>query len=103
MSSRVIVKDSLPIGVEVDGVTYRDFEMRAAVLRDSVDAVDECGGDASQTLLRYAVMARRVKFEGLDQEKVTTDLLMNMLDRDGVALEQAADEVEKKLDALSSS
>lgn len=97
------VKGMLPIGVEVDGKTYREFEMRAAIMRDSVEAVDECGGDASQSLLRYAVMARRVSFAGLDQEKVTTDLLMGLVDRDGVALEMAADEVEKKLDALSSS
>lgn len=101
--SKASVKDVLPIGVEIDGKRYRTFEIRAALLRDSVEAVDECGGDASQTLLRYAVMARRVSFEGLDQDKVTTDLLMGMYDRDGVALEQAADEVEKKLDALSSS
>lgn len=101
--SAVSVKDKLPIGVEVDGKVYRDFEIRAATLRDSVEAVDECGGDASPTLLRYAVMARRVSFEGLDQEKVTTDLLMGLVDRDGVALEIAADEIEKKLDELSSS
>lgn len=101
--STASVKSTLPIGVEVDGKTYKDFEIRAAILRDSVEAVDECGGDASQTRLRYAVMARRVSFEGLGQEKVTTDLLMGLYDRDGVALELAADEVEKKLDALSSS
>ena len=101
--SAVSEKGTLPIGVEADGKIYRAFEIRAATLRDSVEAVDECGGDASQTRLRYAVMARRVRFEGLDQEQVTTDLLMGMFDRDGVALEIAADEVEKKLDALSSS
>lgn len=101
--SKASVKGTLPIGVEVDGKTYKAFEIRAAVLRDSVAAVEECGGDASQTLLRYAVMACRVSFEGLDQEKVTTDLLMGLFDRDGVALELAADLVEKKLDALSSS
>lgn len=97
------VKGTLPIGVEVDGKTYREFEMRAAILRDSLAAVDECGGDASHVRLRYAVMARRVRFEGLDQEKVTTDLLLGLFDRDGMALENAIDEVEKKLDALSSS
>lgn len=101
--SALSVKGMLPIGVKIDGKTYRTFEMRAAILRDSVEAVDECGGDASQTRLRYAVMARRVSFEGLDQEQVTTDLLFGLFDRDGVALELAADEVEKKLDALSSS
>lgn len=101
--SATSVKSTLPIGVEVDGNIYREFEIRASLLRDSVEAVAECGGDASQTLLYYAVMARRVSFAGLDQEKVTTDLLLDMYDRDSVALERAAGEVEKKLDALSSS
>lgn len=101
--SAISVKGSLQIGVKVDGKTYKAFEVRPAILRDSVEAVDECGGDASPMRLRYAVMARRTSFEGLDQEQVTTDLLLGLFDRDGIALENAIDEVEKKLDALSSS
>lgn len=97
------VKDKLPIGVIVDGKIYKDFAIRPAMLRDSCSAVDAVGASASPNTLRYATMAQRVSFEGLPQEQVTVELLMGMFDRDAVTLEQASDEVEKKLDALSSS
>jgi len=101
--SEYSVTGTLPIGIEIDGQRYKEFSIRPAILRDSVEAVEEVGGDAGGVRLRYAVMARRLSFTGLDQEHVTLDLLMGLLDRDGVALEQASADVEKKLDALSSS
>lgn len=101
--SDLTVKSKLPIGVTVDGKVYKDFSIRPAMLRDSCAAVDAVGASASPNTLRYATMAQRVSFEGLPQEQVTVELLMGMFDRDAVALEQASDEVEKKLDALSSS
>ena len=97
------VNDSLPIGITVDGKVFKDFSIRPAKLRDSVAAIDEVGADANANTLRYATMAQRVSFEGVPQEKVTVELLMDMYDRDAVALEMASDKVEKKLDALSSS
>lgn len=101
--SNYSVTDSLPIGFEIDGTRYKEFTIRAAVLKDSVEAIEEVGAEASGVRLRYAVMARRVSFAGLDQEHVTSELLMGLVDRDGVALELASDAVEKKLDELSSS
>lgn len=101
--SHLIVTDKLPVGITVDGVTFKDFTIRPALLRDSCAAVEAVGADASPNTLRYATMAQRVSFEGLPQEQVTCELLMGMYDRDAVALEQASDKVEKKLDELSSS
>ncbi len=101
--SDLTVKDKLPIGVTVDGKLYKDFAIRPAKLGDSCAAIIAVGADAAQNTLRYAVMAQRVSFDGLPPEQVTVELLMDMYDRDAVALEAASDEVEKKLDALSSS
>lgn len=101
--SALTVKSKLPIGVTVDGRVYKDFSIRPATLRDSCKAVEVVGADASPNTLRYATMAQRISFDGLPQEQITVELLMDMYDRDAVALENAAGEVEKKLDALSSS
>lgn len=101
--STLTVTGKLPIGVTVDGKVYKDFSIRPATLRDSCAAVDAVGGSASPNTLRYATMAQRTSFDGLPQEQVTLDLLMGLIDRNAVALELASDEVEKKLDALSSS
>lgn len=101
--SDLIVKAKLPVGVTVDGKVYKDFSVRPATLRDSCAAIAAVGAEAAPNTLRYAVMAQRTSFDGLLQEQVTVELLMDMYDRDAVALELASDEVEKKLDALSSS
>lgn len=104
--SDLIIEDSLPIGVTVDGKKYKKFAIRPAKLRDSVNAVEKMGtaaATASSNFLRYATMAERVSFEGLEQDQITPELLMDMFDRDANKLEAASDLVEKKLDALSSS
>lgn len=104
--SDLTIEDSLPIGVTVDGKKYKKFSIRPAKLRDSVSAVEKLGAaavTASNTFLRYATMAERVSFEGLEQDQVTPELMMDMFDRDASKLEAASDLVEKKLDALSNS
>jgi hypothetical protein len=104
--SELIVNGELPVGVEVDGKRYKHFSIRPGTLRDSIKAAQGLGDDAATAdanTLRYSTMAQRVSFTDLPQEKVNVELLMGMFDRDAVALEAAADEVEKKLDALSSS
>lgn len=101
--SALIVQDTLPVGVTVDGEVYKKFSIRPGTLRDSCEALDAVGSDASPNTLRYATMAQRVSIEGLSQDQVTVELLMDMYDRDAVALENAAAKVEKKLDELSSS
>jgi hypothetical protein len=96
--------ERLPIGIEIDGKRRRAFELRVGVIGDSVAAVEALGGDnLSPNRLRYAVMARRLTLEGLKEGAVTVEQLMSLADRDGVALEAADAELEKKLDALSSS
>ena len=101
--SDLTVKGKLPVGVTVDGKSYKDFSIRPATLRDSCAAIAAVGSTAESNTLRYATMAQRTSIEGLSQEQVTVELLMSMYDRDAVALEDASDEIEKKLDALSSS
>ena len=101
--SALVVTGKFPIGVKVDGVLHKDFTIRPATLRDSCAAVEAVGASAAPNTLRYATMAQRITIEGLPQEQVTVELLMEMVDRDVVALEVASDEVEKKLDALSNS
>lgn len=104
--STLTVKGRLPIGVDVGGRRFRCFSIRPGTLRDSIKAAEALGDDAAAATgntLRYATLAQRVSFDDLPQEQVTLDLLMGLYDRDAMALEAASDEVEKKLDALSSS
>lgn len=141
--SGLTVKDSLPIGITVDGQVYKKFSLRPGLLKDSVAAAEMINRDTSeemfsllsasqtwdgikpeqmpeimmsmfkraraasnvvsQNVLHYATIVQRISFEGLPQEKVTIDLLMGMFARDAMVIEKAEDEIEKKLDGLSSS
>lgn len=102
--STVSVKGTLPIGVEVDDKRCREFEMRSGTLRDAI-ALSEVEGylDLPENRKRYAGIAQRLSIEGVPPETITLDFLLNMIDRDFIEIDNAADEVEKKLDALSSS
>lgn len=102
--SNVSIKGTLPIGVTVDGHRYREFEIRSGTLRDAV-VLSEIDGylDLPENRKRYAGIAQRLSINGVDSEMITLAFLMDMVDRDFIVIDNAADEVEKKLDALSSS
>lgn len=78
-------------------------EQMPEILMGMYRRAKESSGGASQSVLHYATIAQRISFEGLPQEKVTIDLLMGMFERDVMVVSKAEDEIEKKLDALSSS
>lgn len=92
----VTIKKTLPIGFDHAGVKVRDFEVRPAIVRDSIDAIEELGGDCSKARLRVAVEARQVVFDGVPPEDHSTDLVMDLCDKDYGVLTDAIDEVEKK-------
>lgn len=94
------VTGSFVTGIEVDGKHHKAFTLRAGKVRDSVEALEELGADASGSRLRYATLARRLVVEGIDQ--VTTDMVLELSDPDGLQLELKADELEKNSSGLKS-
>lgn len=102
--SAASVKGTLPIGVEFDGKRCREFEVRSGTLRDAI-ALSEVEGylDLPENKKRYAGIAQRLSIDGVPPDTITLEFLMDMVDRDFIEIDNAADEVEKKLDALSSS
>jgi hypothetical protein len=97
----IIVKGALPVGIQHDGKLVRDFTVRPAIVRDSIEAIEELGSDCSKARLRVAIEARQVTFEGMSQSDHGTELLMELCDKDYGAVTNAIDEVEKKLTAQS--
>ena len=93
-------KSTLPIAIQIDGVTVKDFTVRPAIMRDSVAAIEELGDAALNLSLRMAIQARQVSFDGSDAV-MTTDMLMDTYEANYNAISDAVGEVEKKLLALS--
>lgn len=89
---------TLPIGVVVDGVLHREFELRQSNVGDQIDAAIEVGDNAHVLLLNTAAMARQLTRLGeLPREKITTALLLQMNPADWNAVENAAAALQKKL------
>jgi hypothetical protein len=95
------VKKTLPIGFDHVGTLVRDFTVRPAIVRDSIEAIEELGADCSKARLRVAIEARQVTFDGILEQDHGIDLVMALCDMDYGVLTDAIDEVEKKHSAQS--
>lgn len=92
----------LPIGVERDGVSHREFTLRPGIMRDSVEAIEELGADAHPMRLNAALIARQLlQLGSLPLDDITTDLVLDLCDDDWAAVEAAREVLAKKQKALS--
>lgn len=91
------ITGTLPYGLEVDGVVHAEYEMRAAVLNDNIEAIDEVGASENNLKLSAAILARQITRLGtLDPTKITGKLLGQLDIEDWNELDRAASEVAKK-------
>ncbi len=97
----ITISGQLIVGITIDDKTIRDFTVRPAIVRDSVEALEEMGADCSVARLRVAIESRQVTFAGIPREAHNADLIMDLSDKDYGALTAAIDAVEKKLLAQS--
>jgi hypothetical protein len=87
----------LKYGIEVDGVTHTDFELRLPTIGDNIDAVEQVGATSSLKV-HLAMMARTLMRLGtLPAEQVTYELLLqNLVDDDFDVLVAQEMELKKK-------
>lgn len=97
----ITVKGSLPIGFDYEGQRIKDFTARPAIVKDSIEAIEEFGADCSQARLRIGIAARQITFDGLPAGEQGSERIFNLCDRDYGAISDAIEDVEKKLVAQS--
>jgi phage FluMu protein gp41 len=95
------VKGKLPIGVERDGVFHRDFEMRPRLVRDTRDVVIEHGMKKldDDIFFSMAMTARQIIRIG-EISPVSADDLLDLVDRDMTAINNAKDDLASRLDSF---
>lgn len=110
----VKITGTLPIGIEVDGVLHRDFEMRSPTVLDNIEVTEELvesGEDTNPLRIGTAMMARQLvklgtltTFDGLgaagkhgEQPQVTTALVRTLHPKDWNHLDRESADMEKKL------
>lgn len=104
----VTEQGSLLYGVELDGKRHFTFSVRLPVVGDTIAALEETQDEKGTTEgagaglhYRVGILARVVTIEGVDTEKVTTELLLNQLSDDDFDLIDAqVSALKKKLMAL---
>jgi phage FluMu protein gp41 len=94
----ITVTGKLTHGIKVGDVAHKDFEVRAATIGDSVDAIEEAGADASFIRVKVHKIARcLVRVGDLKEGEITADMLLALPEVDFNPLDAALDEAEKKL------
>lgn len=96
------VKSKLVFGVEREGVTHRDFELRAATIADAIAAIEKAGAGASHLRLRvFKAAEQMVSLGGVSKDEITGELLLSLPEDDVEPIYNAQDELEKKRKGLS--
>lgn len=99
----ITVSGKLIHGIEVDGVTHNDFELRAPTIGDAVAAIEEAGADASFLRVKVHKIARCLQRVGtLKSGEVTAAMLLELPEEDFEPLNAALDGSEKKPKASAS-
>jgi hypothetical protein len=86
-------KGTLPVGVEFDGKTHRDFEIREQLVRDMVEVYDDpelsARAEKNDAFMGLCLMARQVRIGTIPQEAITPELLLGMHQADMSAINKA--------------
>ncbi len=87
-------KGTLPAGVEYNGETHRDFEIREQIVSDSVDVFDDPAqgvkADKNSRYYGLCITARQiVRLGTIPKGDITPELLMGMLNEDYNAISLA--------------
>lgn len=90
-------KGMLKVGLEYAGKTHVEFTLRAAKVKDTIESTLEVGeGDNLKRML--ATYARQLITLGdIPKEHITTALLAELYDVDLGVIQEAAQDLEKKL------
>lgn len=96
-------KGTLPIGVEFEGKTHKDFELRPQLAMDSIDAVEESERAArNESYLGMCVLAKQVtKLGDIPKKAITPELLMGMYAADLGVLSAASGRLETRMARFS--
>ncbi len=94
-------KGTLIIGVEYEGKTHKEFELRPQLVSDSVDAVEDDRAKRNDSYLGLCILAKQiVKLGDIPKEKINAEMLMNMYETDLAVISDAARRLQKRLQSF---
>lgn len=89
---------TLPVGIEVDGVLHREFELRPQKVRDSIEALQDERAASDESWLGLVLQCRQLVTLGtLKPEQITPNLLLDLYEVDMQALMEGAAKLRERL------
>jgi hypothetical protein len=90
-------KGTLIIGVEYEGKTHTEFELRPQIVADSVDAMEDEKARRNDSYLGLIVVSRQLtKLGDIPKDQITAELLMTMQDIDMTEINDALKRLQVK-------
>lgn len=90
--------DTLVVGVEHDGITHLNFELRPQLVKDSIEAVEDERAQKNESYLGLAVLSKQViRLGNIPQDQITPELFMGMYDVDLARIAAASERLQKRL------
>lgn len=87
----------LPVGLEFAGKTHKDFKLRPAKVRDTIEATAEVGADDNLKFMLAILSRQLVSLGDIPKASITVDLLSDLYDVDLAELHESQEQLEKKL------
>jgi phage FluMu protein gp41 len=94
-------KGTLPVGLEHNGITHKDFEIREQLVRDSVTVFDDPfrakRAEKNDSFMGLCILAGQLLTLGsIPKEEITPELLLDMTQSDINELSAAARRLEER-------
>lgn len=88
---------TLPVGLDFAGKTHKDFKLRPAKVRDTIEATGEVGADNNLKFMLAILSRQLVSLGDIPKANITSELLAELYDVDLAELHEAQETLEKKL------
>lgn len=87
----------LAVGIEFHGTIHKDFTIRPALVRDSVEAIEISRARQNDSYLGLCTLARQIeKIGAIPKDEITADLLMDMYEVDLSIITEASRRLQKR-------
>lgn len=83
-------------GVKYEGKTHRDVVLRTPIVRDALEAEQECEGKSTLTLSLCLMSKRITAFGTVPKDQINAELLAELSDEDFERLQTATEYLKKK-------
>lgn len=93
----ITAKGVLSVGLDYAGKTHKNFEIRAPKVKDTIESIASAGTSNNLKFMLEMYSRQLVSIGDIPKEHLTADLLSDLYDVDLAVIQEASQNLEKKL------